>query len=51
MTIPKPPTFSAESALFVGDVHGDAGWLKFVVLRTTVKMGISTIIQVGDFGY
>jgi hypothetical protein len=48
---PKPPTFSTESALFVGDTHGDAGWLKFVVLPTTMKMGISTIIQVGDFDY
>jgi hypothetical protein len=48
---PKPPTLSTESALFVGDTHGDAGWLKFAVLPTTVKMGISTIIQVGDFDY
>ncbi len=45
------PTLSTESALFVGDAHGDAGWLKSVVLPTTVKMGVSTIIQVGDFGY
>ncbi len=45
------PTLSTESALFVGDAHGDAGWLKFVVLPTTLKMAISTIIQVGDFGY
>ena len=42
---------STESALFVGDSHGDAGWLKFVVLPTAVKMGIRTVIQVGDFGY
>jgi hypothetical protein len=42
---------SAESALFVGDTHADAGWLKFVVLPTAVMMGITTIIQVGDFGY
>lgn len=50
MEIPKP-ILSTESALFVGDTHGDAGWLKSVVLPTAVKMGIHTIIQVGDFGY
>jgi hypothetical protein len=42
---------TTPSALFVGDTHADAGWLKFVVLPTAVKMGITTIIQVGDFGY
>jgi hypothetical protein len=51
MTASKKDTLSTESALFVGDTHGDAGWLKSVVLRTAVKMGIGTIIQVGDFGY
>ena len=44
-------SLTTESALFVGDTHGDAGWLKSVVLPTAVKMGITTIIQVGDFGY
>jgi hypothetical protein len=44
-------TFSTESALFVGDTHADTGWLKFAVLPTAKKMGIATIIQVGDFGY
>ena len=44
-------TLSTESALFVGDTHADTGWLKFAVLPTTKKMGIATIIQVGDFGY
>ena len=42
---------TTPSALFVGDTHADAGWLKFVVLPTAERMGISTIIQVGDFGY
>jgi Icc-related predicted phosphoesterase len=51
MNAPTKPTLSTESALFIGDTHGDAGWLKSVVLRTAVKMGIGTIIQVGDFGY
>ena len=44
-------TFSTESALFLGDTHADTGWLKFAVLPTAKKMGIATIIQVGDFGY
>ena len=44
-------TFSTESALFVGDLHADTGWLKFAVLPTAKKMGIATIIQVGDFRY
>lgn len=39
---------SSESALFVGDTHADVGWLKFVVLPTAVKMGITTIIQPKD---
>lgn len=51
MTSSTKPTLSTESAIFVGDTHGDAGWLKFVVLPAAVKMGIHTIIQVGDFGY
>lgn len=51
MTASKKATLSAESALFVGDTHGDAGWLKSVVLPTARKMGIGTVIQVGDFGY
>jgi Icc-related predicted phosphoesterase len=51
MTTSGKPTLSTESALFVGDTHGDAGWLKFVVLPTAVKMGIKTIVQVGDIGY
>ena len=42
---------TTPSALFVGDTHADAGWLAFAVLPTAVSMGISTIIQVGDFGY
>lgn len=45
------PTLSTDSALFVGDSHGDARWLKSVVLPTARRLGISTIIQVGDFGY
>lgn len=44
-------TFSTESALFVGDTHADTGWLNFAVLPTAKKLGIATIIQVGDFGY
>jgi hypothetical protein len=47
---PIATTMSTDSALFVGDAHGDAGWFKFVVLPTVVRMGINTIIQVGDFG-
>lgn len=47
----RKDSLTTESALFVGDTHGDAGWLKSVVLPTARKMGISTIIQVGDFGY
>lgn len=42
---------SAESALFVGDTHSDTGWMKFAVLPTAARMGIKTVIQVGDFGY
>ena len=44
-------TFSTESAPFVGDTHADTVWLKFAVLPTARKLGIATIIQVGDFGY
>ena len=44
-------TFSTESAPFVGDTHTDTGWLKFAVLPTAKKLGIATIIPVGDFGY
>ena len=44
-------TFSTQSAPFVGDTHSDTGWLKFAELPTTKKMGIATVIQVGDFGY
>lgn len=44
-------TISLESALFVGDTHADAGWLKFVVLPRAVELGVSAIVQVGDFGY
>lgn len=51
MNASRQATFSVESALFVGDTHADASWLKFVVLPMAVKMGIGTIIQVGDFGY
>jgi Icc-related predicted phosphoesterase len=51
MKTSRKATLSAESALFVGDTHADVGWLKSVVLPTARKMGISTIIQVGDFGY
>ena len=51
MTALEKATLTTPSALFVGDTHADAGWLKFVVLPTAVRMGISTIIQVGDFGY
>ncbi|MHB1210267.1 MAG: metallophosphoesterase family protein [Acidimicrobiales bacterium] len=51
MNTSKKATLSAESALFVGDTHADAGWLKSVVLPTARKMSITTIIQVGDFGY
>jgi hypothetical protein len=51
MKTSRKATLSAESALFVGDTHADTGWLKSVVLPTARKMGISTIIQVGDFGY
>jgi hypothetical protein len=51
MNTSRKAALSAESALFVGDTHADAGWLKFVVLPMAVKMGITTIIQVGDFGY
>jgi hypothetical protein len=51
MNTSRKATFTTPSALFVGDTHADAGWLKFVVLPTAERMGISTIIQVGDFGY
>jgi hypothetical protein len=51
MTASKKVQLATPSALFVGDTHADAGWLKFVVLPTAVKIGITTIIQVGDFGY
>jgi hypothetical protein len=51
MTAASSMKLTTPSALFVGDTHADAGWLKFVVLPTAVKMGITTIIQVGDFGY
>lgn len=44
-------TLSTDFALFVGDSHGDVRWLKSVVLPTAKKLGIPTIIQVGDFGY
>lgn len=51
MITSRKATLSAESALFVGDTHADVGWLKSVVLPTARKMGFTTIIQVGDFGY
>jgi len=51
MTAASSMKLTTPSALFVGDTHADAGWLKFVVLPAAVKMGITTIIQVGDFGY
>jgi hypothetical protein len=44
-------TFTLDSALIVGDSHADAGWFKFTVLPLAVEMGVSAIVQVGDFGY
>jgi len=44
-------SFSTSSALFVGDTHSDTGWMKSAVLATAARMGIKTVIQVGDFGY
>jgi hypothetical protein len=42
MSASRKITLSTPSALFVGDAHADAGWLKFVVLPTAVKMGLFT---------
>lgn len=36
--------------LVVGDVHGNTAFMRTAILRAA-KRGISTILQVGDFGY
>lgn len=36
--------------LLLGDVHGDAGWFRLVCDKAE-RLGVDTILQLGDFGY
>lgn len=40
MTAPPPMKLTTLSALPVGDIHTDAGWLKSVVLPTLFSMRV-----------
>lgn len=39
-----------KKVLLLGDVHGEAGWLRTAV-RAASLLGIRRILQLGDFGY
>jgi hypothetical protein len=39
-----------DKILLLGDVHGRSGWLKLAI-RTADALGISRILQLGDFGF
>ncbi|MGV0109023.1 metallophosphoesterase family protein [Arthrobacter sp. CP30] len=39
----------ARPLAFVGDVHGDYGWMRMVV-KSAAREGVRTLIQVGDLG-
>lgn len=39
-----------DKILLLGDVHGEGGWLRLAI-RTASALGITRILQVGDFGF
>jgi Calcineurin-like phosphoesterase len=41
----------SETALIVGDTHGNLRWWHRVVIPTALGHGVDSIYQVGDFGY
>ena len=43
------PSRHVERVLFVGDVHGDIGFVS-ATIRTAVRHSVDAIVQVGDFG-
>ena len=48
---PKHLEVNIESAMLVGDTHGDVQWLYEHVLPNARRQGVEAVIQLGDFGY